>query len=94
MPVSGHALMIRTPSRTAAQLLAGRLEFAEVSLEDGEVQECRVVVLDPSAVVFNRTLTAISDWLEECDLASVEVAFGGTSYVVDGDTPARLGISG
>jgi hypothetical protein len=88
-----QALTIRAPSREVALTLADRLEFADVSLEDGEVQGCRVLVLDPSAVVFNRTLSAISHWLEESGLASVEAEFDGSNYVVDAKTAGRLGLA-
>ena len=76
-----------------ARTLADRLEFAKVSLEDGEIQGCRVLVFDPSAVVFNRTLSAISVWLQESGLASVEAEFDGSSYVVDAKTAGRLGLA-
>jgi hypothetical protein len=87
-----EALTIRAPSLGAARQLGERLSFTEYELVDGEVQGCRVVVPKPSAEVFNRTLQALSEWLEDSGLASVEVEFDGSSYVVNADTPARLGI--
>lgn len=86
-------LTIRAPSREAASELVERLSFTEATLEDGEVQGCRVVVPAPSLDVFNRTLSAVSDWLEDSGLASVEVEFDGSHYVVDPSTTERLGLA-
>jgi hypothetical protein len=86
-------LTITAPSHEAALALAERLSFTDAALEDGEVQGCRVVVSDPSADVFNRTLSAVSGWLEDSGLASVEVEFDGAHYVVDANTTERLGLA-
>lgn len=87
-----HPLTIRAPSREAASALAERLSFTEAALEDGEVQGCRVVVPVPTSDVFNRTLSAVSDWLEDAALASVEVEYDGSSFVMDPNTTDRLGL--
>ena len=92
MRVREQALNIRAPSFGAAQQLGERLSFTTYELADGEVQGCRIVIPKPSAEVFHRTLSALSEWLEESGLASVEVEFDGSSYVVSADTPTRLGI--
>jgi hypothetical protein len=86
-------LTIRAPSRGTAVVLAEKLsDFAETKLTDGQVHGCGVEVSDPSSDVFNRTLSTVSTWLEESGLASVEVEFDGSRYVVDAKTPARLGL--
>jgi hypothetical protein len=83
-------LIIRAPSHEAAASLAERLSFTLVALRDGQLQGCWVVVAAPSADVVKRTLSSLSNWLQDCGFATVVVEFDGSRYVMDAATTESI----